>query len=273
MEAIDATKSIISSMATSIRKYYVDDKIAERIASRFDNIESTPAWNRYKETTNPLPLIIYLNAIIRVESDDGHFVIKLPNSGEPAVLKTLTRATPHYISFDGFEKSELTRSRVIDAFANAKDPLIIDLRNCSGGDPEMAYFILSFLFKDGEPLFKLKRRDGETLFRAASVFPYYSTHNKTTHYSGRVRVLVNQATASAAENVAFIIKNKKRGEIYGTKTCGVANASFPINFPPITLNLPYAKTVDPITGKDWEGVGVSPDHRIVSKEYIDLIYN
>jgi hypothetical protein len=47
---------------------------------------------------------------------------------------------------------------------------------------------------------------------------------------------------------------------------------FTTNFDNISLHLPHARTCDPDTHVDWEGIGIKPDFEVGSREYISLIY-
>jgi hypothetical protein len=40
----------------------------------------------------------------------------------------------------------------------------------------------------------------------------------------------------------------------------------------VLVHIPFAKTINPEDGKDWEGVGILPDFDITSKEFVDLVY-
>lgn len=169
--------------------------------------------------------------------------------------------------------SDSVRASYRAVLSQIREPLIIDLRGCGGGDPELAYFILCHLFADGEPLFELHTRTrAPQLFKAASTLPFYLTANTVTKYKGAISVVVNGHTASAAELIASVIKNRGRGKIYGSRTAATAHIYMSVQLDGLIVNLPVAKTVDPESKKSWEGVGVTPDYEVGSKEYIDLIY-
>jgi C-terminal processing protease CtpA/Prc len=86
-------------------------------------------------------------------------------------------------------------------------------------------------------------------------------------------VLINGATASAAESFAYAIQHRGRGKLYGVKSAGHAHISFTSRFDDLFLHLPYARTCDPDTHDDWEGKGLTPDYEVGSPEYIKLIYS
>ena len=76
-----------------------------------------------------------------------------------------------------------------------------------------------------------------------------------------VYVLTSGFTFSAAEEFAYNLKQLKRATLVGEVTRGGAhpgNRRFPITVP-IVVGLPTARSVNPLSGTNWEGVGVEPD--------------
>ncbi len=275
-------EAAIRAMAMAIKEYYIDEDKAIEVHDKIMRFLKSPPWERYLNTGHTPRLILHLNSIITTTTDDYHFYVHgsrpptsstSPTSG--ASHTGIGKITPHYIEISHFARleNEYIRAIIITAFAQFRDYLIIDLRDCPGGNPEMTYFLLSHLFPDGTPLFKLIRRHSEPmLFKAASTFPFYANFNSVRKFTGRVSVLVNGATGSAAESLAFVLQNRKRATIYGPRTAAAAHVEMSMALEGLTLHIPCAKTVDPETGKDWEGTGIVPDYDITSKEFIDFMY-
>ena len=75
-----------------------------------------------------------------------------------------------------------------------------------------------------------------------------------------VYVLTSATTPSAAEEFAYDLQALNRATIVGEVTWGGANPTqgFPLdeNF---VAAIPAARAINPITGTNWEGVGVRPD--------------
>jgi C-terminal processing protease CtpA/Prc len=136
------------------------------------------------------------------------------------------------------------------------EALIIDLRNNDGGRQDMAAHIASYLFSEPTQL--------------------SSRHNyvtgETTHYwtSGDVEgqrfgdkplyLLTSHETFSAAECFAYDMKQLGRATLVGETTAGGANPTKIYTLTPhVWMAIPYGYHVNPVTGTDWEGVGVPPD--------------
>jgi hypothetical protein len=71
-------------------------------------------------------------------------------------------------------------------------------------------------------------------------------------------------TFSGGEELAYDLKALKRATLIGHTTAGGANpvASEKIH-PNYGINLPQALVINPITGTNWEGVGVKPDIEVL----------
>lgn len=134
--------------------------------------------------------------------------------------------------------------------------LILDLRN-NGGGAETTSLLLGHLLPPGSPLSGGYDRPSETR----------SHRNSPDWVPGRrfgetkpVYVLVSRKTFSAAEAVAYDLQALKRATIVGERTGGGAH---PYEFRRVhrhfALDLPEGKSINPITGGNWQGVGVRPD--------------
>lgn len=273
MEGIENT---IRKMAAAIRDNYVNIEIAERVASRIEDFINSPAYKRAIENESLYRIIENINCIILTEADDAHFRISTRSGYNDSSDGGIERFTPHYVSIRDFQglNDESTRIHWMRVFAQLQDPVVFDLRGCPGGSPETAYYLLCHLFDDGVPLLELQTRHAEPkIFRSASTIPFYTTNNQIKKYNGRVRVLVNGGTASAAESFAYAVQHRGRGKLFGSKTAGHAHIQFTTQIDNFNLHLPMAKTCDPDTHLDWEGKGLTPDFPVGSAQYIQLIYS
>jgi retinol-binding protein 3 len=76
-----------------------------------------------------------------------------------------------------------------------------------------------------------------------------------------VFILTSGRTFSAAEDFAYSLKSLKRATIVGETTGGGAHPVeiHQVKGYPVFVRLPYGRSVNPITGTNWEGTGVEPD--------------
>ncbi|MBX9460138.1 MAG: S41 family peptidase [Brevundimonas sp.] len=81
-----------------------------------------------------------------------------------------------------------------------------------------------------------------------------------TFPSQPILVLVGPGTFSAAEAVAYDLQAAGRATIIGEVTGGGANPSITMDLGPwFTVVMPIGEARHPVTGTNWEGVGVRPD--------------
>jgi hypothetical protein len=148
--------------------------------------------------------------------------------------------------------------------------LIIDLRRNGGGAPDGVVFWCSYLF-DEQPthLNDIFRADsGET--RQFWTLPYVPG----PRYLDRpVYVLSSARTFSGGEDFAYTLQALGRAEVIGETTGGGAHPTrmFPIS-PAVHIGVPFARSVNPVTGGNWQGTGVVPDVAVAEAEARDVAY-
>ena len=83
-------------------------------------------------------------------------------------------------------------------------------------------------------------------------------------------VLTSSRTFSGAEEFSYNMQTRKRATLVGETTGGGANpgGGFPINAD-LTVFIPTGAAVNPVTGTNWEGVGVVPEVKTTAEEALD----
>lgn len=150
------------------------------------------------------------------------------------------------------------------------DALIVDLRSCTGGYPGMIALILSYLFDEERILLSsVYWRDDDTTqeFWTLPQLPGPRFGAKPVY------VLTSRTTFSAGEGFAYILQTRKRAAILGEKTDGGAHpgASYRLHLH-FEAFIPIGRTIDPITGTDWEGTGITPDISLPQEQAFDAAY-
>ncbi|REK91410.1 peptidase S41 [Streptomyces inhibens] len=148
--------------------------------------------------------------------------------------------------------------------------LILDLRECLGGAPDGAAMWCSYFFPDGQVHLN------DIYERATDSTRQYWTasHLPAPRYLDRpVYVLTSATTFSGGEDVAYTLQAYGRAELVGETTRGGAH---PTNRHPvtehITVTVPTARTINAVTGTNWEGVGVQPDRAVAADKALDVAY-
>ena len=148
--------------------------------------------------------------------------------------------------------------------------LIIDLRHNGGGAPEGVVFWCSYLL-DERPthLNDIFHADtGET--RQFWALPYVPG----TRYPDRpVFVLTSGRTFSGGEDFAYTLQALGRATVVGETTGGGAHPTrgFPISAA-VHIGIPFARSVNPVTGTNWQGTGVVPDVPADAERACDVAY-
>jgi len=148
--------------------------------------------------------------------------------------------------------------------------LIIDLRHNGGGAPEGVVFWCSYLL-DERPthLNDIFHADtGET--RQFWALPYVPG----TRYLDRpVFVLTSGRTFSGGEDFAYTLQALGRATVVGETTGGGAHPTrgFPISAA-VHIGIPFARSVNPVTGTNWQGTGVVPDVPADAERAYDVAY-
>jgi peptidase S41-like protein len=148
--------------------------------------------------------------------------------------------------------------------------LILDLRHNGGGSPEGVLYWCSYLV-DEKPvhLNDIYHADtGET--RQFWTLPYLPG----TRYIDRpVYVLISSHTFSGGEEWCYNLQALGRAELIGETTGGGAHPTrpFPISSA-VHIGIPFARSINPITGTNWQGTGVIPDVAVPEAEAFDVAY-
>ncbi|EME98018.1 S41 family peptidase [Streptomyces mobaraensis NBRC 13819 = DSM 40847] len=135
--------------------------------------------------------------------------------------------------------------------------LVIDLRQCRGGAPEGVQLWCSYFFPDD------RVHLNDIYERATDSTRQYWTlgHLAAPRYLDRpVTVLTSDTTFSGGEELAYNLKALGRATLIGETTRGGAHPTDRIPVAPhVTVTVPAARSINPVTGANWEGVGVEPD--------------
>ena len=89
-----------------------------------------------------------------------------------------------------------------------------------------------------------------------------------------VLVLTSGRTFSAAEEFTYNLKSMKRATIVGETTRGGAHPvqRFRVEGYPVAVSLPFGRAINPVTGTNWEGTGISPDIEVAADLALDTAH-
>lgn len=141
-------------------------------------------------------------------------ITRAPLAYPPVVSKALEESAG-YIRVATFDKGKATEisGRLKELIAGGANKIVLDLRNCAGGESDEAVDTASLFLENGLVAYlsgqRYPRRDLAANKNPAEVCKL------------PVAVLINQSTAGPAELVASAIQGNKRGEVIGIRSFGV----------------------------------------------------
>ncbi|TQF01667.1 S41 family peptidase [Kitasatospora acidiphila] len=161
-------------------------------------------------------------------------------------------------------------SAAMALIANTK-ALILDLRANRGGSTYGMAYWCSYLFPGGEAvhLTDVHRRT-TGLTQQFWTTPYLPGER---YLDRPVYVLTGPVTFSGAEDLAYNLKARGRAVLVGESTRGGAHPTgyYPLS-EHISVTVPYARSINPVTGGDWEGTGVTPDIAVSAEQAFEVAY-
>lgn len=294
---IDKTtlNEVVQSLSEKLKAYYVFPSISEKICDRLQKHLDEGA---YSEITDGE---IFANALthhVQEVNQDKHLIVRwypepLPDEEGPMQQNQgWLDEWRQSAQFDnhGLHKAERlpgnvgfldirefhpaswggdTAAAAMNFLANT-EILIIDLRKCRGGDPDMVALLSSYLF--GEERVHLN----SLYWRAEDVTDQYWT---LPYVPGRrfgdkpVYVLISKETFSGGEEFAYNLKTLNRAILIGETTKGGAHPGSPYRLHShFDVFIPNGRAINPITGTNWEGVGVTPDIPIPQEQAFRMAY-
>jgi len=290
--------AVVDSLSRQLRESYVFPAVADEMA---DLLVRKQADGQYRSLTDVHSFANQLTEDLQSISHDKHLrVLFNPDMAQhmrrppaddedeedqgppPAMLRNMQR--DNY----GFREVKILegnvgyldlRSFTAPAYAGeaaaaamnllaGADALIFDLRRNGGGSPGMIQLLTSYLYPEGAAVhlnsFYYRPSDDTS---QTWTLPYVPGRRNPR---AQVYVLTSPYTFSAAEEFTYNLKNLERGTIVGETTGGGAH---PGGTSPLTERflvwIPSGRAINPVTGANWEGTGVSPHVAVPAEEALD----
>ncbi|GIJ48988.1 interphotoreceptor retinoid-binding protein [Virgisporangium aliadipatigenens] len=161
--------------------------------------------------------------------------------------------------------SVLVGDAVAAAFTLLKgtDALVLDLRECLGGEPGTVALVAGYL-TGTEPveLSGIYERATDRIRQA-----WTSAYLPGPRYGAErpLYVLIGPKTFSGGEALAYDLQQMRRATLIGEPTRGGAHPRIGLRLADhFEATIPTGRSVHPVTGENWEGVGVRPDVRCLA---------
>jgi hypothetical protein len=169
------------------------------------------------------------------------------------------------LQVDGFYPAEYVRETVAGAagFLSHTEAIILDLRENHGGMLDGPLLLESYFFKEMTHISdSYNRAENSTRqFWTMPVVPGPTLADKDLY------ILTSHGTFSAPEEVAYDLQALKRAKIVGETTGGGAHGTKPYRLGAhFIADIPFNRSINPVTQGDWEGFGVKPDVQVPAEK-------
>lgn len=285
--------AVIDSLTSALLKNYIYPDTAKKMSSYIKNKLKTGA---YDTINDPNKFARALKSDLYIVYRDQHLSVYYNSDMEKGIqAKSYMQMTADHLQFlrfaqqqnFGFSKIEILEGNIgyisLSKFFDVSEQstetvqsvlsvvrntnaLIIDVRYNSGGEADMVKYICSFFFKEKTHINDQFER------RANKIYQYWTQPltDSSSFSTMPLYILVNGYTYSAAEEFAYDLQNLHRATIVGEITGGAAHPVAPINISNGFFgNIPYARAINPVTKKNWEGIGVKPDISVYTNSALD----
>lgn len=288
-----ATKALVDSLANQINKYYV---LKDQALKMSTYIRKRYKEGHYNNIKDPHTLAGALTSDVLFINRDEHFYVEYNPAMANELLGNIDdvpKMVAERLRQDqdknfGFKKIEILNGNIgyleISTFARLNKysqatadaalkvlgntrALIIDLRYGTGGSVDMVNHIISHFFKE-------KTHIADIYIRNENVtVPYWTTPDSTygTLREIPIYILISYKTFSAAEVLSYELQSLKRATIIGEYSRGGAHA---VSYRPLSsgfiTDMPFGNFTSPVTKKNWERVGVTPDIKVNSDRAQEL---
>jgi C-terminal processing protease CtpA/Prc len=177
-----------------------------------------------------------------------------------------------YIELTRFVDPEVAGPAAKEAMESLEgvDALIVDVRANHGGSEHMVNLVCGYLF--AEPVHTISFY---TRYRDESI-DLWTPEDVSGSPLAAVPVYVLQSgeSASAAEHLCYALQAAGRATVVGERSRGASNPVEERVYPELSINisLPVSRATHPVTGTNWEGVGVEPDVEVAAEKALDTAH-
>jgi hypothetical protein len=279
--------AIVAEAARQVVAKYVFPEVGERIGA---HLRERAAAGRYAAAASAAELAALVTADLQAANGDRHLRLKhhddvIPDLPSTEMLIEMLRVQSAR-TLGGVARVERLAGNVallelgpimfppriaagavsaaLHLVASA-DALVLDLRNTVGGDPTMTAFVCTYLFDD-EPVHLIDIYDR---VEDRTVQSWTLPHVPGDRFGATkpVYVLTSATTFSGGEELTYDLQQHGRATVVGERTGGGAHPRVGIRLHPhLELTVPTGRASHPVTGENWEGVGVTPDIAVAAED-------
>ena len=282
--ALDAAvkRAVVDSVAVLLERLYPSADTGRLIGRRLRDREAAGA---YAALATPAAFATAVSEDMRAINGDRHLGMRVATGNRAVRPMALDEEAERrnnygiaearvldgnvgYLKLSGLSGSPNAPARLGQALREMGSirAMVIDLRGTPGGSGEMANAVISHFTAPDLPSLRVENRsEGTDEVRRTLAEVAGPRRIEVPLY-----VLVDHRSASAAEDVPFVLQNLGRATIVGERTAGAGrnNLFVPVG-PGLIVSISFTRVSDPRTGREWEAVGVQPDIEAPSDQALD----
>lgn len=147
-------------------------------------------------------------------------------------------------------------------FLSHSDHIVIDLRDSGGGSPQLVQYLVSHFVPEGTLLWELLDRNGKSTEQIRSLAVPDSERLKTKP----LYILQSDGLVSAGEIFSYTLQQLGRAVVIGETSAGLAHYTGAAQVNDwLFVRIPMYRPVNPVTGTNFEGVGVEPNIKVTAE--------
>ncbi|WP_327092118.1 S41 family peptidase [Nonomuraea sp. NBC_01738] len=282
----------ITTLTDQVLEHYVFPEVAESVVKV---LRERLAAGAYTEITTDEALAEAVTADLQSVNGDKHLrllhsVDEVPehDAFDQAAYRQQVELSGHgiarverlpgnvgYVDTRMFHWPGLAGERAVAAMTLVADTdaLLFDLRRNVGGTPGMVSLLCTYLFGPDWPQTHLNSIYDRPADETQQYWTLPFVPGPRFGPDKPIYVLTGPGTFSAAEEFAYDLQTRGRATIVGERTKGGANPGGRSRVGPhLRSSIPSGRAVNPVTGTNWEGVGVAPDLAVPAEEAYDHAY-
>ncbi len=169
------------------------------------------------------------------------------------------------LAFFGGSEEHLAKIDLAMKEMQIADAIIFDMRRNGGGHPSTVNYLCSYFFDEKLMLNSIYSRAQNHTEELWVVDVKGVKRPKVPVY-----ILTSEATFSGAEDFSYTMQSRDRATIIGEVTGGGAHPTRGFSLDKgFVIGIPFARTINPITKTNWEGVGVQPDIKVPADDALE----
>ncbi len=282
--------NVVDSLAFYLEEFYIMPEVGKMMA---DSLREGLKSGKFEQIKDGDSLLMAVNDLLQRISGDAHLKVSWLDPEETSAVRDGSVSDRELAQWRaenfGFRQLRILDGNIgyldlrefrdttyagktlvaVSGFLANCEALVIDLRNCRGGRPEMVQLLASYFFSKPTLLSETYDRYDDVSTEMWSL----TSVAGTPLYDRHVVLLTGPRTVSAGEGFTSAMMQLGRARVVGERTAGAGHMARMIDFPSldIRLKLPTGAGVK-TQGQQIQGAGILPDILVSGEEALMIAH-